>query len=394
MLKMRLMKLAIPVAVGALALTACGSDDDGDGGGGDDSAGGGGTSFTIAYQGPLSGDNVDLGINMENGVKLAVDHANASGDYDVEFTYLGVDDQGLGEKATAAAQKAIDDTSVIGVVGPAFSGAAGVAAPTYGQAGMVALSPSATNPELTQKGFPTFLRGVPHDGEQGAAIATYLVSQGVTKVTVIDGADDYSVGLADVAQEGLADAGVEVDRQSLPANTVDHSGIARKVVDAGSDGVVYTGYYSQAGPLAVKLDEAGFSGVKLAGDGTKDPSFVELAQGAGEGWFLSCPCGPLEETEAGQKFLDDFKAEFNVDAGTYSVESYDAAMMIIEAAGELGADATRESVYEKVSTSTHQGVAKELKFDESGEFAGQGVYIYQVEGGEIVSLGNVVELTS
>ncbi|MFX4295042.1 branched-chain amino acid ABC transporter substrate-binding protein [Streptomyces bohaiensis] len=389
MLNKRIVKIALPVAIGALALSACGSDD---GGGGSSSGGGDSSTFTIAYQGPLSGPNAQLGINMENGVKLAIKEANESGDYDVTFEYAPGDDRGEPGQATSAAQRLIDNEDVVAVVGPAFSGAANVAAPVYGEAGITALSPSATAPDLTEQGFPTFLRGVPNDGEQGAAIAAFFAEQGVESAVVIDDLGDYAVGLGNVVEEALGEAGIEVQRESLPADTVDHSSIARTVIQSGADGVAYTGYYAQAAPLAVKLSEQGYEGIGLGGDGVRDPEFVNLASGAAEGWYLSCPCRDLSEDEIGQKFSEAYEAEYSTEPGTYSPEAYDAAMMIINAVGELGDSADRASVYEAVAQGEHDGVAKTLTFDESGEYAGSGVYIYQVEDSAITSLGNIEEL--
>lgn len=160
-------KFAVPVVAGALALTGCGG------------SGGGGDTVKIAFQGPLSGDNVALGENMQNGVKLAIDQANAKGDLGFKLEYVASDDQGLPDKATAAAQKVIDDESVVAVVGPAFSGATNTASPLYAEAGLVTVSPSATNPSLTdpENNFTSLLRGVPNDNQQGAGMATYYAKK-------------------------------------------------------------------------------------------------------------------------------------------------------------------------------------------------------------------------
>ena len=114
--------------IGALALAGCGSSNSstpGAGGlsSGATSAGGGGGTYTIGFEGPLSGSNAQLGINEVNGVQLAVDQANAAGDLGFKLKLVRSDDQGDPAKAPAAAAKIIQNTNVMGVIGPSFSGA-------------------------------------------------------------------------------------------------------------------------------------------------------------------------------------------------------------------------------------------------------------------------------
>ena len=159
MLDRRLLRLAVPLAVGALALTACGGSSDGGGGGG------GKKTYTIAYQGPLSGDNAQLGINMDNGVKLAIKQAK-----DLPFTLKFTDSDDVGDpaQAPAAARKLLDNDNVVAVVGPAFSGATAASEPLFSQADLVSVSPSATRADLTHLGFKSFVRVVTGDTIQGA----------------------------------------------------------------------------------------------------------------------------------------------------------------------------------------------------------------------------------
>ncbi|MBB1254982.1 branched-chain amino acid ABC transporter substrate-binding protein [Streptomyces alkaliterrae] len=382
MLNKTIVKLAVPVAIGALALTGCGSgSDSGDG------------TYKIAFQGPLSGENVQLGENMENGIKLAIDEANASGDYDFKIEYVPVDDMGQPDKATAAAQKALDQ-EVIAVIGPAFSGAADTAAEFYKDAKVPAVSSSATRPDLTTKGYDTFFRAVPNDSAQGAGMAKYFKEATDAKtVVVVDDKTDYGVGLADVAEKALNDAGIKAIRQSAPQKTPDYSAAARKVANTKADGMIYAGYYEDAGPFAKKLDEAGFKGVKISGDGSNDPSFVKLAGSAANGWKLTCPCTDPTQEEATKKFAADYEKEFKRAPGTYSAESYDVAKMIISEIDKLGDDVSREGLLKALKTVKYQGLTKEFTFDKNGEFQNQTIYLYQVKDGKIEYEGNIDDLS-
>jgi branched-chain amino acid transport system substrate-binding protein len=374
-------RLAIPVAAGALLLTACG------GGPGDSDA------IKIAYQGPLSGENAALGENMQNGIELAINEANESGDYDFEIEYFPADDGGVEGQATAAAQSAIDDPGVVAAIGPAFSGPANVAAPVYGAAGLTAMSTSATDPNLTEQDFPTFLRAVPNDNAQGAAMAEFLASRDdVDSVLVISDGTPYGEGLSGVAEQGLRDAGLEVETETVPADTVDYTSAARTVVQSETDALIYAGYYAALGPFAKRLDEAGWDGIGISGDGSNDAEFINLAGDASEDWYLTCPCTDATQNEATQAFAERYEAEYDQPPGTYSAESYDAANMIIEKIAELGGSPSREELYEALASDSYEGLTKTFAFEDNGEFQGDTIYFYQVADGEIGYLGETSEL--
>ncbi|WP_078900215.1 branched-chain amino acid ABC transporter substrate-binding protein [Streptomyces sp. SBT349] len=380
-----IVRLAIPIAIGTLVLTACGSDDE---------SGGGGDGYKIAYQGPLSGQNVALGENMQNGIQLAIDEANDSGEYDFEIEYVPADDQGSETTATAAAQGAIDDTDVMAVIGPAFSGPANISAPLYAQAGLAAVSTSATDPTLTEDGkFATFLRAVPNDNAQGLAMADFLATQdGVENVMVISDSTPYGEGLSDVAQSELESADMNVQRETVPADTVDYGSAARTVVESGVDALIYAGYYEALAPFATRLQEAGFDGIGISGDGSNDDELINLAQDAVEGWYLTCPCTDATADEATAEFAERYEAAYGIPPGTYSAESYDAANMIIETIAGLGGDVNRESLYQALADVEYEGLTKTFSFDENGEFTNTAIFMYQVEEGARAYLGGIEEL--
>ncbi|HTH04744.1 MAG TPA: ABC transporter substrate-binding protein, partial [Ilumatobacteraceae bacterium] len=143
-------------------------------GGGAATTGGGGEAagaakcngVAIGFFGALTGDNANLGVNIEQGVELAVDQFNtANPDCQVEVKKF--DSQGSPDQAPALAKQAIDDASVIGIVGPAFSGESKVADPLFDEAGLPIITPSATAPTLAEIGWKIFHRALGNDASQG-----------------------------------------------------------------------------------------------------------------------------------------------------------------------------------------------------------------------------------
>ena len=220
-------KWMLPLAVvSALTMTACSNDSSNDNSGGGLGSSGGGETYKIAFQGPLSGDNAQLGINEVNGVQLAIDQANESGDLDFKLELVKADDQGSPEQAPTAAAQVLQDEAVLGVVGPSFSGATKAIGATYGDAGLSFISPSATNPTLSEQGFPTFHRIVPSDNVEGSQAADLFVAKGYKKVVVVDDLSDYGKGVADELQRGLESQGVTVQRIGVDAKTTDYGSTA------------------------------------------------------------------------------------------------------------------------------------------------------------------------
>ncbi|MDP3892962.1 branched-chain amino acid ABC transporter substrate-binding protein, partial [Nocardioides sp.] len=347
------------VVVGALALAGCGGNDasggDGDGG-----------TLKIAYQGPLSGDNAQLGINMDNAAKLAVEQANESGDLPFKLEYTNVDDVGDPAQAPAATQKLVDDSDVIAVAGPAFSGATKASGPIFTQANLAAVSPSATNAELTQLGFSTFFRVVPADNVQGEKAAAYIESLSQNKhLYLVDDKSEYGVGLADVIEDALADTDVKVDREGV-APTKDYSAVATKIANSGADTVYYAGYFAEGALFARALDATTFEGNRLAGDGSNDDQFIAGAGDAAEGWQMTCACADARIDPSAKSFVDAYTEAYGEAPGAYSAEAYDATNTIISVLRGLD-DPARESVVEGLRGVQYKGLVGDISFTEDGE---------------------------
>ena len=358
-----IVKIATPVAAAALLLAACGGTT---GGSSDTSSASGsgacpdGTS--IGFFGALTGSNANLGVNIRNGVQLAVDEHNAkSGVCQVGIT--NYDSQGLPDQASGLATQAVRDTKVLGVVGPAFSGESKVADPVFSEAGLVGISPSATNPALSTNGWKTFFRVLGNDNTQGPAAATYLTGAlGKSKVYVIDDASEYGKGLADIVRKDLG--AKNVGNNTVQAGQTDFSAVVAAIRASGADAVFYGGYYSEAGLLLKQMRDAGVTTQFVTDDGAKDEGLITAAgAAAAEGAAMTCPCLPPEK--ASGTFAADYQKKFGSAPATYSAEGYDAAKIMLD--GIDAGKTTRADLLSYVASYDQQGVTKELKFDGKGE---------------------------
>ena len=356
----------------SLALAACGSSESDGAASGDDAAADC-QEQNLAFLGALTGDAGALGVNMVNGIKLAVEEYNADAECPVGLKEF--DSQGSPDKAPALATQIVGDDTIIGLVGPGFSGESLATGKTFFESGVPTISPSATNVTITDQGWTTWHRIIGNDQAQGEADARYLLDTvGATKVFVIDDAQDYSKGLSGVVREGLGDA--EVGYDQIQVKQTDMSSVVTKVTSSDADAVFYGGYYTEAGLLAKQLRQAGWEGTFMSGDGSQDPAFVEVAGEAAEGAVLSAPAAPAPEDFAARVEESTGSA-----AGLYTTQSYDAANIFFAALESGATDA--QAINEFIGSYEGEGVSGPISFDDKGDIETSTIYAYMVTGGEL-----------
>jgi branched-chain amino acid transport system substrate-binding protein len=368
-------RAAAATAAAGLVLAACGGTTSDDEESSEASGGGGDCTASLGFFGALTGDYAALGQNIKNGVQLAIDQYE--GDCDV--TLEEYDSKGSEVEAPDLAKSAIDDDEVIGIVGPAFSGESAAAGPIFADAGLPTITPSATDPSLSENGWETFFRMLGNDNTQGPAAAAYISDTvGSTEVFVIDDATQYGAGLATIVEDELGDAVVGTDTVQLKQD--DFSSTVTKANDSGADTIFYGGYYAEAARLIKQLRSGGFQGTFVTADGVKDDAYIEGGGTATEGTIITCPCLPPEKAP---EFFDTFKSEYKEAPGTYTAEGFDSANVFLAGLDEGATD--RAAMLEFIDGYEGPGVTKEVAFDENGEPANVVVWAYKVEDGEIVA---------
>jgi branched-chain amino acid transport system substrate-binding protein len=399
--------IVVLAAGGALALAGCSSSKGSSGGGGGGlgqtsaatSGGtGGGPSGTIkiGFEGPLSGPNAQLGINEEYGAEIAVQQANADPSLGFKVQLVTSDDEGDPAKSPAAAEQLIQDPTILGVVGPSFSGSTLAVGAKYSAAGMAFITPSASNGTLQTQGWTTFHRVIPNDNVEGSEGADWLARKGVKKLFVLQDLSPYGKGVGDTVAKEAKAKGVDVIEQGLDGTTTKNYGpIAQTIAASGADALFYAGYDAQAALLAKALDAAGFKGLKVGGNGIKSSVFTQSAGKDGDGWYMTCGCQDATVAPSSKAFAAAYQAKFHTPPSTYSPEAYDATNLLIQAIKTAGANPTRASVDQAVNNIDFKGITAEIKFQSNGdlESTGEVVNLYQQKNGKIVSLGNIKNLS-
>jgi branched-chain amino acid transport system substrate-binding protein len=205
------------------------------------------------------------------------------------------------------------------------------------------------------------------------------------KVFIFDDQSAYGVPLAGYVTSGLkkvAGASV-VGTDSVPNTTTDFSPTIAKIKTSGATVVIYTGYYSQAAIFVKQLRDSGSTAIFAGGDGVFNQEYPKLAGAAAEGSRVT-GVGGLAGISA--KIEADFQKKMGVSSGVYSVESFDAANILLE--GIKAGNTTREKMLKWVKAYKGKSVSgNTIKFDKNGDvsyglFAG-----FTSKGGVLVNTG-------
>jgi branched-chain amino acid transport system substrate-binding protein len=348
----------------------------------------------IGHVAPLTGGIAHLGKDNENGARLAVEEINAAGGIDaggtkIKLELVAEDDKADPKEGTLAAQKVVD-AGVVAVVGHLNSGTSIPASKIYSDAGVTQISPSATNPKLTEQGFKTTFRVVANDNQQGAVLANFAANEMKAKtIAIIDDRTAYGQGLADVVERVAKEKGLKVvAREFTNDKATDFNAILTKVRGAKPDVVMYGGMDATAGPMAKQMKQLGIKAPLLAGDGVCSPEFIKLAGDAAG--ILSCSMAgeAVEKMAKGADFVAKYKAKFNQDVQVYSPYSYDAVYVIADAIKRAG-KADRAAITAAMPATSYTGVTGTIAFDEKGDIKGGAISMFNVKDGKLHYLSTV-----
>jgi len=352
-----------------------------------------GKTIKIAYVGPITGDYASYGIDMTRGAELAVKaHPEVKG---FEIELLAEDTQGTPEQGASVANKLAADPQVVAVDGHSFSGSTEVAIPIYGDAGIVMMSPSATNPDLTLLESPVFNRVAFHDRMQGEFAANYIYNTlGIKTIAVIHDGGAYGQGLAEMTSGFFVGmGGTAVGMEAITPGETDYSAPLAAIAELDPELIYFGGYDADAAVLVTQMAAAGLEGAKFFGcDGTFGTNYLDLAGDAAEGTFSTNV--PIPESGAFDQFRADYQAAYGDEQGKlspFSPHGYDAMAILINAVEKVAIESgsslviPRKALADEVrNTADYQGLTGTITCNEIGECAAASILFMLVENGDWV----------
>ncbi len=347
----------------------------------------------IGHVGPVSGAQAHYGKDNENGARMAIDDLNAKGvtigGKKVKLELVAEDDAADPKQGTAAAQK-LCDAKVAGVAGHLNSGTTIPASAVYNQCGIPHVTPSATNPKLTQQGFKTSFRLLANDNALGAGLALHAANNlKLKKVAIIDDRTAYGQGVAEVFKKTALAQGMQVvDEQFTNDKATDFMAILTAIKSKGADAVFYGGMDPQAGPMLRQMDQLGLSNLKFfGGDGICTAKLAELSGGAKSLGGVVCAEGgsSLEKMPGGKAWKARYDAKFPGQFQVYSPYVYDAVHVLVEAMVQAGS-ADPKVYLPKLAATNYNGVTTKVAFEPDGELKNPAMTLYVYQGGKKVPL--------
>jgi branched-chain amino acid transport system substrate-binding protein len=408
----RLRTIATACAIGSLSLglAACGSSSSSSksssSGGGGTSAGGGTVDLYSSL--PLQGASKDQTGAMVKGIQLALSQAgNKAGKFTISYTPLDDSTAQAGNwdpGATAQdARKVAQDSKAVGYIGEFNSGASAISIPILNQAGVPQVSPAntyvglTTNEKGSAKGEPdkyyptgkrTYLRIVPRDTIQAAALLTLMKQDGCTKVAIANDKDTYGKGLSDLVNLQASTAGVKiVDTTGIDKTASNYRSYASTVKGKGADCFLFSGVTANGAVQLYKDVAAAIPSAKLYGpDGDCESGFTNPSKKgipAALGKKFQCTVATLDLTSypGGQAFLKAFKAKYNdAHPDPYAIYGYEGAKLFIDTIKGLGDKGNDKSAVLAAlfATKDRSSVLGTYSFDKNGDTSLTDYGVYKV----------------
>ena len=349
------------------ALAACG--------GGSGSSEGGSDTIKVGLLGPYSGDVAQYGLAVRNGAELYVKQVNEAGGINGKQIELDtMDEKGDSTEAVNAYNKMVED-GVVAILGDVTSTPSIAVAQQSQNDNMPLVSASTTAAAFVEAG-PNVFRACITDPFQGKLMADFAADQGYKNVaTIFNSGGDYEVGVANAFVEEAKAKGLTVTtEQGYAAGDVDFNSQLTTILATNPDAIMCPNYYQDDGKIVTQARQQGYTGVFLGADGWSGVLDYASAEDL-EGCFYDCSFTANNDDEKVQKFISDYKAEYDADPGNFDALGYDAAMVIctaiktVEEAGsaEYGTDDYKQAIIDAIASGTAEGVTGDIKYEGTGD---------------------------
>jgi len=301
----------------------------------------GGGTIALGVYGSTTGTTATFGKSTLNGVQMAVDELNAQGGIGgKKINVVPEDDESKADEAATAVQKLINQDHVVALIGEVASSRSLAAAPIAQNNGVPMISPSSTNPQVTQVGNFIF-RTCFIDPFQGTVMGKFAAQNlHYKKVAILkDVKNDYSVGLAKYFTEEFTgkQGGTIVGEQAYNEGDSDFRSQLTALKAGNPEAIFVPGYYTEVGLIARQARELGITVPLLGGDGWVSDELIKIGGDALNGCYYSNHFAPDAPDTSLQGFISRYKAKNGGEPDAIAGLAYDAARLLFDSMRRLQA---------------------------------------------------------
>lgn len=322
----------------------------------------------VGVYGDLTGQTASFGQSTINGIKLAVEEINAAGGVNGrKIVLVSEDDQGQPNQATTVVQKLINQDKVAAILGEVASTNSLAAAPVAQNAKIPMITPSSTNPKVTEVG--DFISRVCFiDPFQGSTMAKFAATTLKAKTAAVlgDVNSDYSKGLTQFFEEEFTKQGGKVVVKQNYANTdPDFKAQLTAIRNSNPDVLYIPGYYGQVGIIARQARELGMNMPLLGGDGWDSPELWKLGGESLKNAYISNHYSAENPAPEIQNFVKAYQAKYNVVPDSLAALAYDSAKVLADAIKRAGGTDSAKLKDAINATKDFKGVTGTITLDSS-----------------------------
>ncbi|RJR18472.1 MAG: branched-chain amino acid ABC transporter substrate-binding protein [Nitrospiraceae bacterium] len=345
-------------------------------------------AIKVGVAGAHSGDLASYGLPTVKAAELVVKEINAKGGIrGRKVELMAEDDVCKPEVATNTASKLMSQ-DVHFVIGHICSGATKAALGIYKESKVITISPSATNPPLTQSGdYPNFFRTIASDDAQAKLEVDFALDVlKLKKIAVLHDKGDYGKGLAEFAKDFIDKSGRAevVLYEGITPGAVDYSAVVQKVKNSGAEGIIYGGYHPEASKLIMLMRKKKMDTLFISDDGVKDMTFIKVAGEYAEGVYATGP-KDVSKNPLAIAATEAHKTAYRTDPGAFFLNAYAATQALLNAIEKAGST-DYKAVSNALRTEYVDTPLGKIKFDERGDAIGLGFSMFQVKNGEYVEV--------
>ena len=339
----------------------------------------GGDTIKVGILAPKTGSSAQYGLAVRNGAAMFFDQLNKDGGINgKQVEYIEYDEEGDPAKAVTGYNSLVDQ-GVTAIIGDVTTIPTLAVVPEAFADNMPLITASATSAEVTyDEASGTLYTNVfrscfidPFQGEKMAKFASEIL-EAKTAAVLYNIDDDYSVGVQEAFAATAEELGLDiVASETFSTDAVDFQGQLTNIGAKEPDILFVPVYYSDIALIAEQARGAGMEMPMLGVDGwdtvlnvVNDPEVVE-------GSYYSSGYSAEEDTPEINKFLEEYRAEYDEEPSMFAAQGYDAAMILSEAlkaaedeALEAGSDDYKQAVIDAMKETDIQCVTGNITYDE------------------------------